>query len=122
MRASLLCDVYRRLSPDLWDVKRTAARAKLGKDIALFGGGELFRSLLMAGLVDRVEVSLIPSSLEAASGAPGPSTFAQGLVMMVAERAFAGTGKEAEAYAAQAVRKTKGRILDWTGSGDPIPR
>lgn len=31
-----------------------------GKDIALFGGGELFRSLLAAGLVDRVEVSLIP--------------------------------------------------------------
>jgi len=35
-------------------------RAKPGKDIALFGGGELFRSLLAAGLVDRVEVSLIP--------------------------------------------------------------
>ena len=35
-------------------------RAKPGKDIALYGGGELFRSLLKAGLVDRVEVSLIP--------------------------------------------------------------
>jgi dihydrofolate reductase len=35
-------------------------RTKPGKDIALFGGGELFRSLLAAGLVDRVEVSLIP--------------------------------------------------------------
>jgi dihydrofolate reductase len=34
--------------------------SKPGKDIALFGGGELFRSLLAAGLVDRVEVSLIP--------------------------------------------------------------
>jgi dihydrofolate reductase len=31
-----------------------------GKDIALFGGGELFRSLLAAGLVDEVSVSLIP--------------------------------------------------------------
>jgi dihydrofolate reductase len=30
------------------------------KDIYLFGGGELFRSLLHAGLVDRVEVGLIP--------------------------------------------------------------
>ena len=38
----------------------TELRAKPGKDIALFGGGELFRSLLAAGLVDRVEVSLIP--------------------------------------------------------------
>jgi dihydrofolate reductase len=35
-------------------------RAKPGKDIALFGGGELFRSLLAAGLVDGVGVSLIP--------------------------------------------------------------
>ena len=35
-------------------------RTKPGKDIAIFGGGELFRSLLAAGLVDGVEVSLIP--------------------------------------------------------------
>jgi dihydrofolate reductase len=35
-------------------------RAQPGQDIALFGGGELFRSLLHAGLVDRVEVTLIP--------------------------------------------------------------
>lgn len=35
-------------------------RTKSGKDIALFGGGELFRSLLSVGLVDRVEVSLLP--------------------------------------------------------------
>jgi len=37
-----------------------ALREEPGKDIALFGGGELFRSLLAAGLVDRIEVSLIP--------------------------------------------------------------
>jgi dihydrofolate reductase len=35
-------------------------RTKPGKDIALFGGGELFRSLLAAGLVDEVGVSLVP--------------------------------------------------------------
>jgi dihydrofolate reductase len=35
-------------------------RAKPGKDIALFGGGELFRSLLAARLVDRIEVAVIP--------------------------------------------------------------
>jgi dihydrofolate reductase len=33
---------------------------KPGKDIAIFGGGELFRSLLAAGLVDRLEMSVIP--------------------------------------------------------------
>jgi dihydrofolate reductase len=44
------------------DAERVVAelRTKPGKDIALFGGGELFRSLLAAGLVDRVEVSVIP--------------------------------------------------------------
>lgn len=35
-------------------------RARAGKDIALFGGGELFRSLLSAGLVDEVSVSVVP--------------------------------------------------------------
>ena len=35
-------------------------RAQSGKDIALFGGGELFRSLLAAGLVDEVSVGLVP--------------------------------------------------------------
>jgi len=38
----------------------TELRPQPGKDIAIFGGGELFRSLLADGLVDRVEVSLIP--------------------------------------------------------------
>jgi dihydrofolate reductase len=31
-----------------------------GKDIWLFGGGSLFRSLLAEGLVDRVEVAIMP--------------------------------------------------------------
>jgi dihydrofolate reductase len=35
-------------------------RAKPGKDIAIFGGGELFRSLLALGLVDRIEVGVVP--------------------------------------------------------------
>jgi dihydrofolate reductase len=37
-----------------------ALRKEPGKDIWLFGGGTLFRSLLDAGLVDTVEVSVIP--------------------------------------------------------------
>ena len=39
-----------------------------GKDIWLFGGGKLFRSLLEAKLVDRVEVAVIPVLL--GSGIP----------------------------------------------------
>ncbi|PZR74228.1 MAG: dihydrofolate reductase [Chthoniobacterales bacterium] len=38
----------------------SALRAKPGKDIWLFGGGELFRSMLDLNLVDTVEVALIP--------------------------------------------------------------
>lgn len=37
-----------------------ALKAEEGKDIWLFGGGLLFRSLLEAGLVDTVEVGLVP--------------------------------------------------------------
>ena len=44
------------------DAERVVAelRQKPGKDIALFGGGELFRSLLAAGLVDEVNVAVVP--------------------------------------------------------------
>jgi dihydrofolate reductase len=35
-------------------------RAESRKDLSLFGGGELFRSLAAAGLVDTVEVAVVP--------------------------------------------------------------
>jgi dihydrofolate reductase len=38
-------------------------KSKPGKDIWLFGGGELFHSLLAAGLVDGVDVGVIPALL-----------------------------------------------------------
>lgn len=38
----------------------TALKAKPGKDIWLFGGGSLFRSLLELGLVDTVEIGICP--------------------------------------------------------------
>ena len=37
-----------------------ALRAESGKDIWLFGGGSLFSSLLGSGLVDTVEVAIVP--------------------------------------------------------------
>ena len=43
----------------------TTLQAKGGKDIWLFGGGSLFRSLLELGLVDSVEVAIIPVLLGA---------------------------------------------------------
>lgn len=55
-----------------------ALKAKPGKDIWLFGGGELFRSLLDANLVDTVEVAVMPILLSQgipllAPGARSPS-------------------------------------------------
>ena len=49
------------------DAEGTVSRLKSepGKDIWLFGGGSLFRSLLGMGLVDRVEVAVIPVLLGA---------------------------------------------------------
>ena len=38
----------------------TVKKANPGKDIRLFGGGKLFCSLAEAGMVDTVEVSVVP--------------------------------------------------------------
>jgi dihydrofolate reductase len=53
-----------------------ALKAKPGRDIWLFGGGALFRSLLDAGLVDTVEVAVVPVLLGAGIPLlpPGAST------------------------------------------------
>jgi dihydrofolate reductase len=46
---------------DGWEQAVAALRQEeTGKDIWLFGGGTLFRSLLDAGLVDTVEISVVP--------------------------------------------------------------
>jgi dihydrofolate reductase len=42
-----------------------ALKAKPGRDIWLYGGGTLFRALLDAGLVDTVEVAVVPVLLGA---------------------------------------------------------
>jgi dihydrofolate reductase len=54
----------------------TALKAKPGRDIWLYGGGVLFRSLLDAGLVDTVEVAVVPVLLGAGIPllAPGTAT------------------------------------------------
>ena len=45
---------------DDWQKTLTEIRARPGKDIWLFGGGSLFRSLLDAGFVDGVDVAIVP--------------------------------------------------------------
>ena len=62
-----------------------------GKDIALFGGGELFRSLHGAGLVNRVEISLIPVLL--GGGIPLlPPPAARTALELRKQRHYKGTG------------------------------
>jgi dihydrofolate reductase len=78
------------------DVTKTVAalKAKPGKDIWLFGGGSLFRSLLDANLVDLIEVAVVPILLSQGvpllpAGARSPSlrligskTFPSGIVSL----------------------------------------
>jgi dihydrofolate reductase len=45
---------------DDWEDAVRALREKPGKDIWLFGGGDLFRTMLDAGLVDGLDVAVIP--------------------------------------------------------------
>lgn len=66
-------------------------RTKPGKDIALFGGGELFRSLLAAGLVDEVSVSVVPVLL--GGGVPLlPPPAARARLKLKSQKAYATTG------------------------------
>ena len=75
------------------DAERAVAELRRlpGKDIALFGGGELFRSLLAAGLVDRVEVNVIPVLL--GGGIPLlPSPAGRARLRLLKQRVYAKTG------------------------------
>jgi dihydrofolate reductase len=73
--ASAPVDGVRIVNDDAAEVV-AALKAKPGRDIWLFGGGALFRSLLDAGLVDAVEVAVIPVLLGAGIPLlpPGAST------------------------------------------------
>lgn len=64
-----------------------ALRAQPGKDIWLFGGGELFRTLLELGCVDTVEPAIIPVLL--GSGVPFlPAPAPQTRLALTSQRVF----------------------------------
>ena len=68
-----------------------ALKAADGKDLWLFGGGELFRSMLALGLVDAIEVAIIPVLLGGGvSIRPAPADLAT--LRLVNHRVYEKTG------------------------------
>jgi dihydrofolate reductase len=68
-----------------------ALRAEPGKDLWIFGGGKLFRSFLELGLVDAVEVALIPILL--GEGIPFlPSPAPRTILSLSTHRVYETTG------------------------------
>jgi dihydrofolate reductase len=66
-------------------------KAQPGKDIWLFGGGDLFRNMLAQGLVDRVEVAVVPVLLGA--GRPLlPETQVRSKLKLTAHRLYPKSG------------------------------
>ena len=85
-----------------------ALRAEPGKDIWLFGGGLLFRSLLDAGLVDTVEVAIIPIVL--GEGIPFLSPPAKRRKLKLTEHKVYKTGIVSLAYSVEpagGIRRSK---------------
>lgn len=75
-------------------------RAGPGNDIWLFGGGTLFRSLLNVGLVDTIEVGVIPVLL--GGGIPLlPARSERTTLQLVSTKAYKATGTVGLEYAVQ---------------------
>ena len=75
-------------------------RKKPGKDIWLFGGGLLFRSLLDARLVDAVEVAVVPALI--GGGIPLlPAPAKQVKLKLTGHKAYSKTGTVMLEYAVQ---------------------
>ena len=69
----------------------TALKREKGKDIWLFGGGELFQGLLELGLVDGVDVAVMPALL--GQGIPPlPAPAKQAKLKLTSHRIYGKTG------------------------------
>ena len=87
--------VVSELNPD----RVRALQARTGKDICLFGGSRLFRSFLDSGLVDTVEVSVIPVLLGA--GVPlFPPPYAPAKLHLLSHKVY-NSGRVSLAYEVQ---------------------
>ncbi len=88
-------------------------RARPGKDIALYGGGLLFRSLLELGVVDTVEVAVLPVLLGGGIPLlPAPAT--RHSLVLTKHTVFPKTGTlllEYDVKPVKAKRKQKATVL-----------
>ena len=83
----------------------TALKKQKGKDIWLWGGGELFRSVLELGLVDQLEVAIIPVLL--GDGLPLlPRSGTRAKLKLTGERLFKKTGTLMLNYDVKRARKS----------------
>jgi len=84
----------------------TALRKQPGKDIWLFGGGDLFRSLLELNLVDAVEVAVIPVLL--GGGIPLlPAPAQRTKLELIRQKVYAKTGTVSLEYAVRPSRRRR---------------
>jgi dihydrofolate reductase len=97
-----------------------ALKEKPGKDIWLFGGGELFRSLLAEGVVDVVEVAVIPVLL--GGGVPLlPSPAPRVTLRLSGHRVYEKTGTVTLEYEVTRA-STEGRSTSRGRAGRPSTR
>jgi dihydrofolate reductase len=83
-------------------------RSKPGKDVWLWGGGSLFRSFVEVGLVDTVEVAVVPVLLgEGVPLLPGPTKRVS--LKLTGHKLYAKTGTISLEYAIQYGRGSKRR-------------
>jgi len=105
-------------------------KAKRGRDIWLFGGGNLFRSLLDAGLVDTVEVAVMPVLLGAGipllpTGAPTELVLADQKILPasgIVVLAYSVAGSAGPAPRVRYIRSGKSRKKAKRTSGAPKRR
>lgn len=85
-----------------------ALKARPGRDLWLFGGGQLFRSLLDAGLVDTVEVAVMPVLL--GSGVPLVAPGGTTRLVLADQKALPGSGIVSLSYSVPGVAGRPSRV------------
>ncbi|HEU0012343.1 MAG TPA: dihydrofolate reductase family protein [Longimicrobium sp.] len=96
------------LSEGWEDAVRAVREEPSEKDVWIFGGGDVFRSLLQAGLVDTVEIAVVPVLL--GGGIPLlPAPAPRARLRLTGHRMYASTGIVMLEYAVEPAKKARGK-------------